>query len=258
MVSPDGFYYPGDALDFVLQGKKVLVTCGTMREAEERLRELDALLRRMPEKDMYRVIIITRGLQMSIGAGSGEVEFVTSHSQPNLRQGKQHDVTYITEYALDMIWRDLFDRIGPAAIAMKDGPPMQTDEVLLIGGPKDGWVYDINSFKRPVVKPQKTPEEVSYIKLWDNLYIWDDPRHLLVGTQSYTAGYLRARMRVGEQGIQSERDRMRREILREAPDLDIRTLSWDSWEDENFDIEVLRLRAVVVYDWNNDFKKEIR
>ena len=135
---------------------------------------------------------------------------------------------------------------------------MQTDEVLLIGGPKDGWVYDINRIKKPAVKPPEIPGEVTYTKLWGSLYIWDDPRHLLVDTRSYIDGYLRARMRVGEQGIQSERDRMRRAILREAPDLDIRTLTWDSWEDESFDIEVLRLRAVVVYDWNNDFKKEIR
>ena len=124
MVSPDGFYYPGDALGFVLHGKRVLVTCGTLKEEEVRLKELDARLRRTPEKDLYRVILTKRKIQMSIGAGSGEIEFVTSAGhRPYPRQGKHYDVTYITEYALEKIWNDLFDRVGPAAIAMQDGPP---------------------------------------------------------------------------------------------------------------------------------------
>lgn len=118
-------------------------------------------------------------------------------------------------------------------------------------------LYNLNNIKKLNVKPPKTPGEVTYTKLWDNLYIWDDPRHLLIGTRRYIDESLRSRMRAASD-VEWDKREMSQEILREAPDLDIRTLTWDSWYEESFKCKVWRLRAVVVYDWNNDINKEIR
>lgn len=127
MVSAGGRYYSGDALDYVLQGNRVLVTCGTISEAEGCWNDMIQHLRRTSKPHDYRPTIRDHKIQMSIEAGAGEATFAT-----RLRQGASplwgigYDVTYITDYALDLIWKDLFDRIGPAAIAMKDGPPYGT------------------------------------------------------------------------------------------------------------------------------------